>query len=194
VEDIATTVGRIHDGGEVKVVGEDDQPLPAGTTGELCLRSDCVMQGYLDDPKATERALRGGWLHTGDLAVIDERGYIRILGRNQDAYKRGGATVYTLDIETVLAEHPDVEAAAVVGVPDALLGQVGMAFVVPVSERTPDAGELIAFCRERLASYKVPADVRLVSELPRTASGKVRKFELVAREQEARSSGASEGE
>jgi acyl-CoA synthetase (AMP-forming)/AMP-acid ligase II len=189
VEDIATTVGRIHDGGEAVVLGEADEPLPFGTTGELCLRSDCVMLGYLDDPEATERALRGGWLHTGDLGVMDERGYIRILGRNQDAYKRGGVTVYAIDVETVLSEHPAVAAAAVVGVADPLLGQVGVAFVVPVPGRALDQGDLAAFCRARLAGYKVPAAFEVVADLPRTASGKVRKFELRAGYEEARAAG-----
>lgn len=186
-EDVATTVGHVHEGGAAAVLDEEtDQPLGPGRAGEVGIRSDCVMKGYLDDPEATARALRGGWLHTGDLGIMDERGYIRILGRNQDAYKRGGATVYAAEIETVLSEHPGVAEVAVVGVADALLGQVGVAFVVPGEAHGPSAEELTELCRRQLASYKVPSDVRFVASLPRTASGKVRKFALRADYEAAR--------
>lgn len=146
------------------------------------------MLGYLDDEEGTAWALRDGWLHTGDLAVMDDRGYIRILGRNQDAYKRGGVTVYAVDIENVLSEHPDVAAAAVVGVSEPLLGQVGVAFVVPVADCPLDGQDLIGFCRGRLAAYKVPVEVKVVADLPRTASGKVKKYELRATYEAARES------
>jgi acyl-CoA synthetase (AMP-forming)/AMP-acid ligase II len=180
-KDIATTVGRMHPGGDAIVVDEDnDVPIEAGRVGELCLRSDCVMKGYLDDAEASSRALRGGWLHTGDLAVMEERGLIRILGRNQDAYKRGGITVYAADIETVLCEHPDVAAAAVVGVADRILGQVGVAFIVPAVGTTPDLEEVLSSVKGRLASYQVPKEIRVLDEFPRTGSGKIRKFELRA--------------
>ncbi|MFV9429013.1 class I adenylate-forming enzyme family protein [Rhodococcus aetherivorans] len=180
LEDVSTTVGRIHEGGAAKVVAIEDPTVtvPHGTVGELLIRTDCLTVGYLDDPAATEKAFVDGWLRTGDLARMDDREYITILGRNQDSYKRSGATVYTIDAETVLVSHPDVQTAAVVGVSDELVGQVGVAYV----ELSPGAAvtdeDLIAYCTGRLASYKVPSKVVVVEELPRTPSGKVRKNQL----------------
>jgi HIP---CoA ligase len=182
LEDIATTIGTVHEGGESRVVdpADDSIVLGPGETGELLLRADCVTIGYLDNPEQTDRALAGGWLHTGDLARQDERGYITIVGRNQDAYKRAGATVYTADAEAVLNEHPSVDLATVVGTPDEALGQVGVAFVVRCDDDlTEDA--LLAYTSGRLARYKIPAEVRFVSELPMTPSGKIQKHVLKQR-------------
>lgn len=179
LKDIATTVGPVHHGGESRVVdpADDSIVLGPGETGELLLRADCVMIGYLDNPEQTARALNGGWLHTGDLAQRDERGYIKIIGRNQDAYKRAGATVYTADAEEVLKGHPSIETATVVGAPDEALGQVGVAFVVR-SDEALEEGALLTYISERLARYKVPDRVRFVDELPTTASGKIQKHVL----------------
>lgn len=182
LEDIATTVGTIHEGGESRVVdpADDSIVLGPGQTGELLLRADCVTIGYLDNPEQTDRALAGGWLHTGDLARQDERGYITIIGRNQDAYKRAGATVYTADAEAALQGHPSVDQAAVVGAPDETLGQVGVAFVVRCDEVLSEDA-LLAYLSGRLARYKVPAAIRFVPELPLTPSGKVQKHVLKQR-------------
>lgn len=179
IEDVATTIGTVHEGGAAAIVDPDDQitELAPGETGELLIKADCVMLGYLDAPEATAQALAGGWLHTGDLARVDDRGYLTILGRNQDAYKRSGAIVYTAEPEAVLAEHPGVEQASVVGVPDPERGQAGVAFVVR-ADRTLTAEMVLEHAAARLARYKVPAEVHFVDELPRTASGKIKKFEL----------------
>ncbi|MEO3787472.1 FadD3 family acyl-CoA ligase [Actinocorallia sp. B10E7] len=163
-EDIATTVGTPCDGVEVRVA--DD--------GEVLIRGYSVMQGYLDDPEATAEAIDpDGWLRTGDLGALDERGHLRIIGRKKDMFIVGGFNAYPAEIEGFLLEHPAVAQAAVIGVPDERLGQVGKAFVVP---RAPVSEEgLIAWSRERMAGYKVPRSVVFLEELPLNATGKVMK-------------------
>lgn len=180
LEDVATTVGRIHEGGEAKVVdlGDPTIEVPRGVVGELLIRTDCLTVGYLDDPEATERAFVDGWLRTGDLARMDERSYLTILGRNQDSYKRSGATVYTIDAENVLASHPDVHLVAVVGVKNPDYGEVGVAFVELTPGASTSGDQLIAYCAGRLAGYKVPSEVVVVSKMPSTPSGKIRKNQL----------------
>jgi HIP---CoA ligase len=167
-EDIATTVGTPCDGVEVRIA--DD--------GEVLVRGYSVMKGYLDDPAATAEAIdQDGWLHTGDLGSLDDRGHLRIVGRKKDMFIVGGFNAYPAEIEGYLLEHPDVAQAAVIGVPDERLGQVGKAFVVrdgPVS-----AEELIAWSRERMAGFKVPRSVEFLHELPLNATGKVMKDRLV---------------
>jgi acyl-CoA synthetase (AMP-forming)/AMP-acid ligase II len=163
-EDIATTVGTPCDGVEVRVA--DD--------GEVLVRGYSVMQGYLDDPDATAEAIdTDGWLHTGDLGTIDERGHVRIVGRKKDMFIVGGFNAYPAEIEGFLLEHPAVAQAAVIGVPDDRLGQVGKAFVVTRS--TVGADELVAWSRERMAGFKVPRFVEFLEELPLNSTGKVMK-------------------
>jgi fatty-acyl-CoA synthase len=164
----------------IRAPAEDDD-LPAGEVGELCIRSNSVMVGYLDNPEATAAALRGDWLRTGDLAVTDERGYVRIVGRHVDAYKRGGMNVYPAEAEALIGEHPAVQAAAIIGAPDERLGEIGVAFVVPVGGATVDAHELRSFCADRIAAYKVPERIVVVDELPVTPTGKIQKFQLKER-------------
>ncbi|MFV2174610.1 FadD3 family acyl-CoA ligase [Actinomadura sp. LOL_016] len=166
-EDIATTVGTPCDGVEVRIA--DD--------GEVLVRGYTVMRGYLDDPEATAAAIDAdGWLHTGDLGTIGERGHVRIVGRKKDMFIVGGFNAYPAEIEGFLLEHPAVAQAAVVGVPDARMGQVGKAFVVRRGELTAD--ELVAWSRERMAGYKVPRHVVFRDELPLNATGKVMKDQL----------------
>lgn len=180
MEDVANTIGTIHPGGEARIVDAEDLTTVLGVDqiGELLIKTDCTTIGYLDDPAATEKALIGGWLRTGDLAKMDERNYITILGRNQDAYKRSGVTIYTIDAETTLASHDDVEHVAVVGVADESLGQVGVAFVTLRAGSHVTEEDLVGFCAERLAKYKVPAEIQLLVQLPSTSTGKIRKYEL----------------
>jgi acyl-CoA synthetase (AMP-forming)/AMP-acid ligase II len=163
-DDIATTVGRPCDGVGIRIAGN----------GEVLVRGYCVMQGYLGDPAATAEAIdSGGWLHTGDLGTLDDRGHLRIAGRKKDMFIVGGFNAYPAEIESFLLEHPAVAQAAVIGVPDERLGQVGKAFVVrhgPVS-----AEELIAWSRDRMAGFKVPRQVEFLDELPLNATGKVIK-------------------
>jgi fatty-acyl-CoA synthase len=179
LQDVVHTVGHAAPDNDVVVRSPGgDQELPSGEVGELCIRGPTVMTGYVDLPEETARVLRGGWLHTGDLAVMDERGYLTIVGRAVDAYKRGGANVYPAEIEGVLTEHTDVRVAAVIGVPDVELGHVGAAYIVARPGARVDAEQLRAHCRRALATYKVPAYIEVVSELPMTPSGKVQKFRL----------------
>jgi acyl-CoA synthetase (AMP-forming)/AMP-acid ligase II len=176
-EAIATTVGRPRPGFEVRVVAESDRDLAAGEAGEVLLRGGSVMAGYLDDPAATTQVLSpDGWLRTGDLGVIDEAGRLRIVGRVKDMFIVGGFNAYPAEIENALLHHPAVRQAAVIGIPDHRLGEVGMAFVVAASPVTSD--EIIEWSREQMANYKVPRCVEIVDELPLNATGKVMKDAL----------------
>ncbi len=173
-EAIATTVGLPRPGFEVRIVGEGDRDLATGEPGEVLIRGGSVMKGYLDDPAETAKVLSPeGWLRTGDLGVLDEAGRLRIVGRVKDMFIVGGFNAYPAEIENALMRHPAVRQAAVIGVPDHRLGEVGMAFVVVSGEISPD--ELIGWSRDQMANYKVPRVVQLVEELPLNATGKVMK-------------------
>jgi HIP---CoA ligase len=138
-----------------------------------------VMQGYFEDPEATAQTIDAdGWLHTGDVGLLDPRGNLRITDRLKDMYVVGGFNAYPAEIEQVLATHPAVAEAAVVGVPDERLGEVGKAFVVARPGATVEPDQILEFCKERMANYKVPRSVEVVDALPRNASGKVLKFAL----------------
>jgi acyl-CoA synthetase (AMP-forming)/AMP-acid ligase II len=178
-ETIATTCGRAIDGMETAIADpETGEHLPAGQEGELLLRGSQVMLGYLDDPAATAEAIDAdGWLHTGDVGVLDERGYLRITDRLKDMYICGGFNVYPAEVEQALMRLDGVVDVAVVGIPDDRLGEVGKAFVVRRDESL-DADTLIAFARERVANFKAPREVVFVDTLPRNLSGKVLKNEL----------------
>jgi acyl-CoA synthetase (AMP-forming)/AMP-acid ligase II len=178
-ETIATTVGRAMPGFEIVVADRDGQELPRGETGELLVRGYGVMQGYLDDPAATAAAIdERGFLHTGDLATMDERGVVRIVGRLKDMILVGGFNVYPAEVENTLVAHDAIGQVAVVGLPDARMGEVPVAYVVPTAGAAIDADAIVAWARERLANYKVPRHVVAVSELPINATGKVVKQEL----------------
>ena len=180
-ETVATTVGRPRPGVEVRIV-DGDRDVPPGEPGEVLLRGPTVMAGYLDDPEATARALSDdGWLRTGDLGTLDERGYLRIVGRLKDMFIVGGFNAYPAEIEGHLLRHPDVAEAAVVGVPDERLGEVGMAFVVTRSGDRDAGPAIVAWAREQMANYKVPRVVEVVDALPLNATGKVEKAALRAR-------------
>jgi HIP---CoA ligase len=173
-EAIATTVGRPRPGFEVRIVGEGDRDLPAGEAGEVLLRGGSVMAGYLDDPEETAKVLSpDGWLRTGDLGVRDDAGRLRIVGRVKDMFIVGGFNAYPAEIENALLRHPAVEQAAVIGVPDERLGEVGMAYVVVSGGTTGD--DIVAWSRGEMANYKVPRAVEIVDELPLNATGKVMK-------------------
>jgi acyl-CoA synthetase (AMP-forming)/AMP-acid ligase II len=168
-EDRAETVGRPLPHTEVRITAD----------GELCTRGYHVMTGYFDDPEATAAAIDAdGWLHTGDLASMDERGYCRIAGRLKDMIIRGGENIYPREVELVLFEHEDVADVAVVGVPDEVWGEQVAAFIRPAEGRTPDPDALFAYCRERLAPHKAPRHWEFVDAFPMTPSGKVQKFVL----------------
>jgi acyl-CoA synthetase (AMP-forming)/AMP-acid ligase II len=176
---VAGTSGRPIEGVEVKVADGAGEPVPAGEDGEILVRGHNVMLGYLDDPEATAEAVRDGWLVTGDRGRLDGRGNLTITGRSKDMFTVGGFNVYPAEVEQVLARHEAVAEAAVVGVPDARLGEVGRAYVTlrPGAAVTPQA--LVAHCRAVLANFKVPREVRVVDGLPRNAAGKVQKTALL---------------
>ena len=173
------TVGRPLPGVAIRIVDEQGRDVASGRVGELLVRSPTLCAGYWQRPEATAAAFADGWFHTGDLAQSSPDGYITLRGRRSDLIITGGFNIYPREIEELLAEHPAVAEAAIVGVADRVRGEVPVAFVVPAPDTDPDAGTLLAFCRERLASFKVPRAVRFVPSLPRTALGKVQKSRLV---------------
>lgn len=178
-ETVALTAGRPIDGTEVRIADAGRRPLPAGQDGRILVRGYHVMRGYLDDPQATAAAVDAdGWLDTGDIGHLDARGNLVITGRTKDMFVVGGFNVYPAEIEQVLAGHDAVAEAAVVGVPDARLGEVGRAYVTvrPGAGAEPD--DLVGYCRERLANFKVPREVVVLGTLPRNATGKVDKTVL----------------
>jgi acyl-CoA synthetase (AMP-forming)/AMP-acid ligase II len=182
VETIATTVGRPRPGFELRIVDTEGADLPTGEAGEVLLRGGSIMSHYLDDPEATAQALSpDGWLHTGDLGVVDDAGYLRIVGRSKDMYIVGGFNAYPAEIENALLRHPGIRQVAVIGIPDERLGEVGMAFVVPEPGTGVSGDEIVAWSRREMANYKAPRAVELVDELPVNATGKVVKEELRAR-------------
>jgi len=181
-ETIATTAGRAMDGLEIIVADPAGNEVARGATGELLVRGYSVMRGYLDDPAATAAAIDArGFLHTGDLATMDERGYVRIVGRSKDMLIVGGFNVYPAEVENALLAHEAVGRVAVIGVPDPRLGEVAVAYVVPAPGASIDPAAIIAFARERLANYKVPRHVVAIADLPINPTGKVVKEELRAR-------------
>jgi acyl-CoA synthetase (AMP-forming)/AMP-acid ligase II len=178
-ETIATSSGRPIPDTEVRCVDADGKELPRGTPGEIVVRGYNVMRGYFEDPGETAKAIDPeGWLHTGDVGVMDERGYLRITDRIKDMYICGGFNCYPAEIENAMYRHPGVAQVAVIGIPDERMGEVGMAWVVPRPGAVLEPAALIAWCREQMANYKVPRRVELVSALPTNASGKVLKTEL----------------
>ncbi len=169
------SVGIPLPGISVQVVDPEDKPLPSGEVGELVVQGPNVMKGYLNQPEASIEALRGGWLHTGDLAKIDEDGYIFIVDRKKDMILTGGFNIYPREVEEVLYTHPSVSEAAVIGLPDEEKGELATAFVILKQGQTATEGEIISFCRERIAVYKAPRNVVFVEELPRSPAGKILK-------------------
>lgn len=178
-ETIAGTSGRAYPGVEVRVIGEDGETLPPGEAGEVVVRGYNVMSGYFDDPKKTAETIdEDGWLHTGDVGIMDEDGYLRITDRIKDMFIVGGFNAYPAEIERLLLVHPDIAQVAVVGVPNERMGEVGYAYVVAAQGTVPDPAEIITWAKANMANYKVPGTVEVVPELPLNASGKVLKFEL----------------
>jgi acyl-CoA synthetase (AMP-forming)/AMP-acid ligase II len=174
---IATTVGRPRPGFELRIVGEEGD-VGVGVPGEVVLRGGSVMAYYLDDPEATALTLSAeGWLRTGDVGVVDQAGRLTIVGRVKDMFIVGGFNAYPAEIENLLLRHPDIRQAAVIGIPDERLGEVGMAFVV-TRTGTGSSSEIIEWCREHMANYKVPRVVAVVDGLPVNATGKVVKDTL----------------
>jgi fatty-acyl-CoA synthase len=173
-----STVGRIQPHAECRVVDENGNTLPIGQKGELVTRGYLVMKGYWNDPERTADAIRDGWMYTGDLATIDAEGYCKIVGRSKDMLIRGGENVYPVEVEEFLSTHPDVAQVQVFGLPDPKMGEEVAAWVIakPGSSLTGEA--LREWCKGKVAHYKIPRHVRLVSEFPLTATGKAQKFKM----------------
>ncbi|MEV5561027.1 AMP-binding protein [Nonomuraea wenchangensis] len=175
-DDIATTVGRAALDIEVRVVDEEGQDVPPGQPGELLCRGYNVMRGYWEEPELTAEVItEDGWLKTGDIAEMDERGFIKITDRKKDMVIVGGFNVYPAEVERILGTYPKIDSIAVVGIPDERLGEVVAAFVVPRAGSAFDEDEFVAWARERIANFKVPRAVFVTSDLPRNASMKVLK-------------------
>lgn len=175
------SIGIAIPGVELRVVDEQGRELPRGQTGQLVARGDNVTPGYLDEPEETAAILHDGWLWTGDLAVQDQDGYLFHRGRSKEILKVGGQRVSPVQIEQVIGEHPQIAEAAVVGVPDALKGEVPVAYVVPRPGATVDAEALEAFCHARMPAYQVPVRFTAVESLPRNEAGKLLRAELARR-------------
>ncbi len=180
IADKASTIGNAMPHVEVKIINtETGETVPPGTVGEYCARGYLVMHGYYEMPDATAETIDAdGWLHTGDLAAMDERGYLTIEGRLKDMIIRGGENIYPKELEELLFAHPTVAEVAVVGLPDDKWGEVVSAFVRPTPGATIDKGELFAYLREHLAPHKTPRHWFEVEEYPLTGSGKIQKFVL----------------
>jgi fatty-acyl-CoA synthase len=174
------TVGRVHPHVEVKVADPVSwHAVPRGTAGELLTRGYSVMLGYWEDPERTAEAIDGSrWMHTGDLATMDEDGYVNIVGRIKDMIIRGGENVYPREIEEFLYGHPDIVDVQVIGVPDRRYGEQIMAWVRSRPGAALDADDVRRFCEGRIAQFKVPRYVKFVDEFPLTVTGKVQKFRM----------------
>jgi fatty-acyl-CoA synthase len=172
-----STVGRIMPHVEAKIVDEHGRIVPRGSPGELCTRGYSVMLGYWDDEAKTAEAIdAAGWMHTGDLGTMDEEGYANIVGRIKDMVIRGGENIYPREIEEFLFSHPKVLDVAVVGIPDEKYGEELCAWIVLKSGEAAGEADIVAFCRDRIARYKIPRHIRFVDAFPMTVTGKVQKF------------------
>jgi O-succinylbenzoic acid--CoA ligase len=170
--------GQPLPGVEIRIVGANDLPVDPDQEGEIQVRGAQVMQGYLDQPEATQFTLRDGWLHTGDIGRIDVEGYLTVLDRRQDLIVSGGENVYPAEVEAILLRHPQIRDAAVIGQPDASWGQIVHAFVVVTAGQQLPRQELIQHCRAHLAGFKVPREVSFMGSLPRTPTGKLQRERL----------------
>lgn len=180
--DAIVSVGRPHASVELSLLDADDHVVPAGEVGAVCLRSPAVMSGYWRDPEATEAAFTAdGFVRTGDLGWLDDQGRLHLVGRSKEMYVRGGYNVFPVEVEGILSTHPDIAAVAIVPRPDPVMGEVGVAFVVPRDPASPPTLDaIVAFGRDTLAAYKLPAELRVVDSLPLTAMEKVDRKALTA--------------
>jgi len=177
LEKRVSTVGRIHPHVQVKIIDEQGAVVPTGTSGELCTRGYSVMLGYWDDQEQTDESIdEAGWMHTGDLAVIDDEGYCDIVGRVKDMIIRGGENIYPREIEEYLFQHPQIQEVAVFGIPDEKYGEAVVAWIRLREGEAIDAGGIREYCNEQIAYYKVPKHILIVDEFPMTVTGKIQKF------------------
>jgi acyl-CoA synthetase (AMP-forming)/AMP-acid ligase II len=172
------SAGRELPAVRVGIVDEQDRPEPPGRMGEIAVRGDLVMRGYWNRPEANAETLKGGWLHTGDVGYLDEEGYLFITDRKKDLIISGGANIYPREVEEVILQHPAVYEVAVIGVPDETWGETVMALVALREGSPATEDEIVEHCRQHLASYKKPREVRFVPSLPKSGYGKILKREL----------------
>ena len=180
-EHLLGSIGKPAFAVDLRLVDESGKDVPQGEVGEIITRSRAVMSGYLAMPSESAQAVRDGWFWGGDLARMDSDGYLYLAGRSKDMIIRGGENIYPVEIETVIADYPEVTAVAVVGQPDEHWGEIVVAFVTASEGSVIEQESLRSFCRERLAAYKVPAVVTVIDDMPLNASGKILKRELRAR-------------
>jgi len=179
LEQRVTSIGKVQPHLQVKIVDSDGATVPRNTPGELCTHGYSVMIGYWNDADKTAEAIDSeGWIHTGDLAVIDDEGYGYIVGRIKDMVIRGGENVYPREIEEFLFTHPDIEAVEVVGVPDDKYGEELCAWIKLKSGSSLTAPDVVAFCKGQIAHYKIPKFVKFVTDFPTTVTGKIQKFQI----------------
>lgn len=179
IERKTSSVGRIHPHAEVKLIDENGKTVPRGTQGELCTRGYLVMKGYWGDEERTADVLDGdGWMHTGDLGVIDEEGYCHITGRVKDMVIRGGENIYPREIEEFLFTHPDIQDVQIFGIPDEKFGEELCAWIRLKKGVEGDEKSITDFCDGQIAHYKIPRIIRFVEEYPMTVTGKIQKFEM----------------
>ncbi len=180
LEKQVSTVGLVQPNLEVKIINsETGEILPIGETGELCTKGYSVMLGYWNDTNKTAEAIVDGWMHTGDLATMDEDGYVKIVGRSKDMVIRGGENIYPIEIENYLYRHPKIRDVQIVGIPDAKFGEVLAAWIIPKPDQTLTEAEVKAFCKDNIAHYKIPTYYKFVAEFPMTITGKIQKFKIV---------------
>jgi fatty-acyl-CoA synthase len=173
--------------GEVRIVDKTGKDASRGEVGEIIIKGPTLMSGYWNRPDLTAETIRDGWLFTGDLARMDEEGYIYIVDREKDMYVSGGENVYPAEIEKVLHTHPKIFDVGIVGVPDEKWGEVGKAFIVLKPGETMGNGEVFEFLKGKVAKYKIPKYAEYIEELPKTASGKIQKFVLKERDRSQKS-------
>jgi fatty-acyl-CoA synthase len=166
--------------GELRVVDEHDDPVPRDgqTLGEIVVRGNVVMNGYYNDPEATAEAMRGGWFHSGDAAAVHPDGYAEIRDRFKDVIISGGENISSVEVEGILMRHPAVQEVAVVGMPDSTWGETPHVFVRLAADAALTEADVIAYAREHMADFKTPRNVKFVTELPKTATGKIQKYVL----------------
>lgn len=169
---------------EVKIMDDDNNEMPIGEKGEICIKGDAVMLGYLNQPEATKEAIKDGWLHTGDMAYMDEEGFMYIVDRKKDMINRGGENIYPREVEIALESNPKVRDVAVIGTPDEALGERVKAFIIPTEPGALTEEEVKEYLKDKLAKYKIPEVIEFVEDLPRTMTGKIMKKELRRMEQE----------
>ena len=173
------TVGRPVFHAEVGLIDREGKQVKPGEDGEIVVRGSIMMKEYWQDPVKTEDTIKNGWLHTGDVARMDEEGYFYLVDRAKDMYISGGENVYPAEVEKILKEHPEVEDAAVAGIPDQIWGEVGHAFIIARNGFNLTEEEIISFCKGKLARYKWPKKISFCNEFPRTTLGKIRKSQLI---------------